>query len=158
MNQDDKKYILKQFSYDVFILTSRNEEKFCASTVTWVSQASFDPPLISVCIKRKSQSFEIVQNSKAFILHCLEQNQKDIASDFFRLTNREGDYLNNHPFKFSTTNLPILTEPPAYFECKVVYILDKGDHPIFLAEIMYVTLNREFNSMDLKSTGWSYGG
>ncbi|MFQ6610364.1 MAG: flavin reductase family protein [Fidelibacterota bacterium] len=158
MNKDEKKYLLKQFSHDVFILASRDKEKFCASTVTWVSQASFDPPLLSVCIKRKSQSFHIIQNRGAFILHCLDQKQKDIAADFFRPTVKEKDCLNNHTFKFSTSNLPILTEPPAYFECKVVGMLDKGDHPIFLAEITNVNIDREFKIMNLNSTEWSYGG
>ncbi|MCI3952948.1 MAG: hypothetical protein K0R53_2446, partial [Burkholderiales bacterium] len=33
-------------SHGVYVLTSRSAERYGAATVTWVSQASFKPPLL----------------------------------------------------------------------------------------------------------------
>ena len=55
-------------------------------------------------------------------------------------------------------NLPLLEDIPAYIQCKVVQILENSDHPLFLAEVKDATLLNDFNPLDLRSTGWHYGG
>ena len=51
MDPRTKRQALRLLSNGVYILTSRSQEHYGAATVTWVSQASFRPPLI---IDRKS--------------------------------------------------------------------------------------------------------
>ena len=43
MNEKFRKQALQMFSYGVYILTSKFENNYCAATVTWVSQTSFEP-------------------------------------------------------------------------------------------------------------------
>ena len=86
MEEKCKKQALRMFSYGVYVLTSENDGDYCVSTITWVSQASFEPPLISVCIKRGSASYEIVKKRGEFILHLLGENQKNMALSFFKPT------------------------------------------------------------------------
>ena len=45
MDDKFKKQALRMFSYGVYVLTSKFEDDYCAATVTWVSQASFEPPM-----------------------------------------------------------------------------------------------------------------
>ena len=94
MEEKCKKQALRMFSYGVYVLTSENEGDYCASTITWVSQSSFEPPLISVCIKRGSVSYEIVKKRGKFFLHLLGENQKDMALSFFKPTILEHGKLN----------------------------------------------------------------
>ena len=98
MNEKYRKQSLRMFSYGVYILSSLNEGEYCVSTVTWVSQASFEPPMISVCIKRDSASYEIVKKRGEFILHLLGDNQKELASTFFKPTIFENEKLNGKEF------------------------------------------------------------
>ena len=79
MEEKCKKQALRMFSYGVYVLTSENDGDYCVSTITWVSQASFEPPMISVCIKRNSASYEIVKKRGEFILHLLGENQKKVS-------------------------------------------------------------------------------
>jgi len=144
--------------YGVYILTARTGEKYCASTVTWVSQASFNPPLLMVCIRKKSTSFEVVNTSRSFVLHCLDITQISFISDFFRSTLHQGDTLNGHPNSTEESVLPTLTECPAYLICEVREILYYGDHPVFVAEITDARVRWEYLPLELKSIGWSYGG
>ena len=46
MDVQARKKTLRMLSNGVYVLTSRSAESFGAATVTWVSQASFTPPLI----------------------------------------------------------------------------------------------------------------
>ena len=157
MNEKYRKQSLRMLSYGVYILSSVNEGEYCVSTVTWVSQASFEPPLISVCIKRNSASYEIVKKRGEFILHLLGDNQKELASTFFKPTIFENEKLNGQEFSWAN-NLPLLKDIPAYIQCKVVEILENGDHPLFLAEVVDAKINNDSNPLELRKTGWTYGG
>ena len=157
MNEKYRQQSLRMFSYGVYILSSVNEGEYCVSTITWVSQASFEPPMISVCIKRNSASYEIVKKRGEFILHLLGDNQKELASTFFKPTVFENEKLNGEEFSLEN-NLPLLKDIPAYIQCKVVEILENGDHPLFLAEVVDAKINNDSNPLELRKTGWTYGG
>ena len=157
MNEKYRQQSLRMFSYGVYILSSVNEGEYCVSTITWVSQASFEPPMISVCIKRNSASYEIVKKRGEFILHLLGDNQKELASTFFKPTIFENEKLNGQEFSLAN-NLPLLKDIPAYIQCKVVEILDNGDHPLFLAEVVDAKINNDSDPLELRKTGWTYGG
>ena len=157
MNEKYRQQSLRMFSYGVYILSSVNEGEYCVSTITWVSQASFKPPMISVCIKRNSASYEIVKKRGEFILHLLGDNQKELASTFFKPTIFENEKLNGQEFSLEN-NLPLLKDIPAYIQCKVVEILENGDHPLFLAEVVDAKINNDSNPLELRKTGWTYGG
>ena len=157
MNEKYRQQSLRMFSYGVYILSSVNEGEYCVSTITWVSQASFEPPMISVCIKRNSASYEIVKKRGEFILHLLGDNQKELASTFFKPTIFENEKLNGQEFSLEN-NLPLLKDIPAYIQCKVVEILENGDHPLFLAEVVDAKINNHSDPLELRKTGWTYGG
>ena len=157
MNEKYRQQSLRMFSYGVYILSSVNEGEYCVSTITWVSQASFEPPMISVCIKRNSSSYEIVKKRGEFILHLLGNNQKDLASTFFKPTVFENEKLNGQEFSLEN-NLPLLKDIPAYIQCKVIEILENGDHPLFLAEVVDAKINNDSDPLELRKTGWTYGG
>ena len=157
MNEKYRQQSLRMLSYGVYILSSVNEGEYCVSTITWVSQASFEPPMISVCIKRNSASYEIVKKRGEFILHLLGDNQKELASTFFKPTIFENEKLNGQEFSLEN-NLPILKDIPAYIQCKVVEILENGDHPLFLAEVVDAKINNDSDPLELRKTGWTYGG
>ena len=157
MNEKYRQQSLRMFSYGVYILSSVNEGEYCVSTITWVSQASFEPPMISVCIKRNSASYDIVKKRGEFILHLLGDNQKELASTFFKPTIFENEKLNGQEFSLEN-NLPLLKDIPAYIQCKVVEILDNGDHPLFLAEVVDAKINNDSDPLELRKTGWTYGG
>ena len=157
MNEKYRQQSLRMFSYGVYIVSSVNEGEYCVSTITWVSQASFEPPMISVCIKRNSASYEIVKKRGEFILHLLGDNQKELASTFFKPTIFENEKLNGQEFSLEN-NLPLLKDIPAYIQCKVVEILENGDHPLFLAEVVDAKINNDSNPLELRKIGWTYGG
>ncbi len=157
MNEKSRKQSLRMLSYGVYVLSSMSEGTYCVSTVTWVSQASFEPPLISVCIKRESVSYEIVKKRGEYFLHILGENQQDMASSFFKPTVLEHGKLNGHEFRLYN-ELPLLKEVPAYLQCKVIEILENGDHPLFLAEVVDTVINYDCKPLELRKTNWSYGG
>ena len=157
MDEKKRKAALRMLSYGVYIITSKNDNDICASTVTWVSQMSFEPPLISVCIKKKSATYSMVKERKEFCLHLLGDNQKTLAASFFKHAVIEDGDLNGHPVIF-VNDLPVLIDAPAYLTCSVLEIINRGDHPLFLAEVKDAIVQKKMDPLELSQTGWSYGG
>lgn len=46
MNPKIKRKTLRMLSNGMYVITSSSGERYGAATVTWVSQASFKPPLV----------------------------------------------------------------------------------------------------------------
>ena len=118
MNEQTRKTALRMIPYGVYILTSKMNSEVSAATVTWVSQASFEPPMISVCIKRNSGSYKVIKKRGEFILHMLGTNQKELAATFIKPSELKNALISGEKYEMKN-DLPLLTAPPAYIRCHV---------------------------------------
>lgn len=160
MDQEAKKKSLRMITYGLYILAVKDGEELAAGTVNWLSQASFTPPLIMVGVKKDSHLHTLIEKTQKFAISVLAQDQKNIASDFFRPTQLDGGQLNGHPFEFSPDyQYPLLTECPAWFEAKVTATVPGGDHTVYVAEVTDAGV-RQADAIPLvmRDTGWFYGG
>jgi flavin reductase (DIM6/NTAB) family NADH-FMN oxidoreductase RutF len=159
MDLEAKKKVLRSFTYGLYVLTARDGEEYAAGTVNWVTQASFQPPLIALGVKRDSRLHELIRRTGRLALMTLAADQKAIAQDFFKPTVREGQTLNGHPFVPSPTfGLPLLTELPYWLEAEVRHLYEGGDHSLVVAELVEAGVRQEAKPLIMWDTGWFYGG
>lgn len=144
-------------SYGIYVLTSKYEDEFCASTINWVTQTSKNPPMIAVCLKKDSSRLNIVRNRNSFILHILSNEQKEYATYFMKPTVEENGKLNTAEYSLNESALPILIEPQIFLECEVDSIVDSGDHPIVHAKVVNTVVKEDIEPLELRDTGWTYG-
>src|SRR6185503_8423955 len=107
-----------------------------AATVNWVTQASFEPPLVAIGVKTDSHAHAIIKDTKAFALNVLGKGQQALAYTFFKPAERKGDTISGEPFKAGTTGSPILANAPAFVECRLVSTVEQGDHSVFVGEVV----------------------
>ena len=158
MDHNIKKVVLRQISYGLFIMSASDGNHYSAGTVNWLSQASFQPPLVMVAVKADSGLCELVKKTNKFAINILSDSQKQIAEDFFRSTVLEDSKLNGHPFTTGDTGAPVLDEVYAYFECTVLGKMELGDHIIFSGEVVFVGHREDGKPLEMSTTGWFYGG
>lgn len=158
MEEEMKKKSLRQITYGMYIVTSLIDDVVGAGTVNWLSQSSFNPPLVMVAIKKESNLHEAVEKSGVFAVNFLSASQKDFAEDFFRPTRVDGSEINGHPFKLGTTGSPILDEVYSFAECEVSNKLLIGDHNIFVGKTVEAQYRRDEKPLEMRDTGWFYGG
>jgi flavin reductase (DIM6/NTAB) family NADH-FMN oxidoreductase RutF len=153
-----KKKALRMITYGLYVATSRHGELYGSGTINWLSQSSFDPPLVMAGIKNDSSLNEAITGSRAFAIHIVGKGQKDLATAFFKTARVEGDTINGWPFAPGATGSPILTDSPAYFECRVTDEIRRGDHTVFVAEVVEAVVRREEEPLTIRETGLAYGG
>ena len=133
MELKKKQKALRLISNGMYVVTSRSGEKYGGATVTWLSQASFKPPLIMAAIRPDSNVFECLSDSRHAAIHILAAHQQDIARKFLSRTEVKDRFINGEPFTEGTTLSPILKNVSSYIECRVCQIInDGGDHALGL--------------------------
>ena len=130
MNPDDKKTALRMIPYGLYVLTAEHDGNTAAATVNWVTQKSFDPPLVAIGVKADSGAYEVLKAAGHFALNMLGKGQQGAAFSFFKSAERDG-----------ATGAPILASAPAAVECKVAEIVERGDHHIVIGEVVGATVN-----------------
>ena len=153
-----KKKALRMISYGLYVATSRDDSGVAAGTINWISQSSFTPPLIMVAIKADGALHRAIAASRKFVVHVVAKDQKELATAFFRGAELSGDRLNGYRIETSPNGIPLLTDPPAWFECRVVNDVRGGDHTVFVAEVIEAGLRNDAEPLTLRDTGFFYGG
>jgi flavin reductase (DIM6/NTAB) family NADH-FMN oxidoreductase RutF len=158
MDPDAKKKALRQITYGLYVMTSESGDRVAAGTVNWLSQASFNPPLIMAAVKADSSLNAAVKESKSFAVNVLSGAQKQVAEDFFRPAKLEGGTVGGHAFTRGSTGAPILDACHSFFECRVTGEVAQGDHTVYVAEVVDAGYRQDDTPLVLRDTGWSYGG
>jgi len=136
MDADVKKTTLRMIPYGLYVLTAAKDGNVAAATVNWVTQTAFAPPLVVVGVKTDSGAYAVIKQAKAFALNMLGKGQQGLAFAFFKPAQLEGGKISGQDFKPGSTGAPILTALPAAVECKVVEIVERGDHHIVIGEVV----------------------
>lgn len=128
-------------TYGIYVLTVRHEKDINGMIASWVSQISFEPPLVSVAIHPNRYSHELVKKSGSFVLHVIDKAQKkflanfkgpDPAAKFSGLAWQDG-----------VTGCPVLSDCVGFIECRVVETLSPGNHTLFIGEVVNAGFNGE---------------
>jgi len=132
-----RKTALRMIPYGLYVLTAqRPDGTVAAATVNWVTQASFAPPLVVVGVKTDSLAHAIIKETRAFALNVLGKGQQAQAFAFFKPGVREGQTIGGEPFREGATGAPVLTRAPAFVECRLVDTVERGDHSVFVGEVV----------------------
>jgi flavin reductase (DIM6/NTAB) family NADH-FMN oxidoreductase RutF len=159
MNQEAKKTLLRKIPYGLFIAGAKVGEEISAGTINWLSQASFQPPLLMVALQGASKLHSLAEASKALAVSFLKKGQQELASDFFRPSLVEGEKINGHRFTLTPqTVAPVIEDAFGWVETRVYNIVKRGDHSVFVLEVIEAKLSQDEDLMVLSDTQWHYGG
>lgn len=143
MNLDFKKTVLRMIPYGIYVLTADDGKgNISASTVNWVTQTAFAPPLVVVGVKTDSGAYKTLKAAQAFALNMLGKDQKSLAFTFFRPADVSDGKISGQPFRKGETGAPILIEAVGAVECRVTAIIEQGDHHIVVAEVVEAHLGK----------------
>src|SRR5437879_1548312 len=94
MDPNTKKTTLRMIPYGLYVLTAAHADgRVAAGTVNWVTQASFEPPLVAVGVKTDSHAHALIKDAKAFALNVLGKGQQALAFTFFKPAELKGETI-----------------------------------------------------------------
>lgn len=163
MDADARKTALRMIPYGLYVLTAATEDSVGCGTINWVSQMSFEPPLLALGVKRDSRSFKNLKADGTLGLSFLGRGQGEIAFAFFGDAEVDGDHFVTKqarvPFRRTEGGALILSDAPAWAELSLVETVEVGDHAVVVARVTDVGLeSADPQILTLKELGLNYGG
>lgn len=168
-NSDSLANTLKKITYGFYILTtkkvagdlqSRKDDYYAAGLVSWVSQCSFDPPMVMVAVQKGTDLNETIQKSKVFALNILGKADKPMISPFSKDTQVEPNRLNGYRFEEGITGSPVFKRAPAYLECHLEEVVhSQADHTLLVGKVVnHELINPDAEPLIEWETDYHYGG
>ena len=152
---------LRQLSNGVYVLTTHLGETIHATTVTWVTQVSFHPPLVLVALQKNSQMAHSLRTAHRFALNILETGQHELAQSFFEHAVYPADVetIADFAVRKDPAHCPLLKDCLAWLECRLASEAPSpGDHTLILGEVTGAGVRRQSSPLVLWDTPWAYGG
>ena len=160
LDESAKKKVLRDFTYGLYAVTAEHEGERGVFTANWLSQASFDPPLVMLSVENDSSTLPLIRDSGRFAICPLAEGQKELAGALGRPKKRAGD-------KFATLDLEVVaTEsgPPAladslgYVVCAVYEEVPAGDSAVFLAQVIEARSFADAPPLEMRVAGFRHAG
>ena len=155
-----KKVALRAINYGLYVVTAKADGELAAAGVNWLTQTSFDPPLVVAALKTDNDSHRLVEASGVFAVNVLGADQLDVGKAFFRTSTVEGSSINGYTFEDGPeTGCPVFVDLPDWFECRVTDSVKRGDHTVFVGEVVGAGVRDDgVVPLLLRDTGMNYGG
>ena len=158
MNEEAKKNILRKIPYGLYVIGVKDGEGHHAFTGSWLTQCSMKPPRVALGVRHGAHSFDCLKSGGVFTVNFLAKEDKKILEQFFKPTPASGNRFGDLQFSLKETGAPILEKAIAYLECKVIEIVNSGDHSIVIGEIVGAEVLEDKSPLIMSDTPWHYGG
>jgi flavin reductase (DIM6/NTAB) family NADH-FMN oxidoreductase RutF len=142
----------------VYILTTRHNGRDEVMMASWVQQASFEPPTLSIAVHKDRPIRGTLLAAGRFALAILPQDDTSLMKKYAR-----GVAPGEEPFagiEVTTTpgGLPVPAGALGFLECELINVCDfGGDHELHVARITAGQVLREGKSFThLRGNGFHY--
>jgi flavin reductase (DIM6/NTAB) family NADH-FMN oxidoreductase RutF len=115
--------------------TDENETPY-GSTANAITSVSVDPPLVLICMQRRSVTLGVLLKAGFFSLSVLDAGQTDIAQRFAHSSSASG--WMGLDFDRGASGAPMLDCALATIEASVHDVADGGDHQIVIGRTLTV--------------------
>ena len=158
IDAEAKKTVLRMFTYGLYALTVPDGEGGNGATVNWVTQVSFDPPLIAVSVEKTSRSIVLIRQHRVFALNVYSSDQRELAGQLGKRSANRSDKFAGVSWDSGTTGAPLLTDALGYVECSVRSEIDSGDSAIFVVEVVAAGVRSSGRPLTMESSGFKHAG
>lgn len=124
---------LGRFASGVTVVTTRDaEQRPHGITVSAFCSLSLEPPLVLICIDNKAGILRAFDESGAFAVNVLTENQEQTSR---RFASREPNKFEGIAYCKGIEGVPVLEGSLANLECRIKHRYEGGDHTIIVGEI-----------------------
>jgi flavin reductase (DIM6/NTAB) family NADH-FMN oxidoreductase RutF len=117
----------------LFVVCWRDADADRAMLASWVMQAGFAPPLVSIAVAPSRDLLTAIDRGASFAVSVLAETQRSLLARFGKPTD---DPFAGLPVDRTPGGLAALAEAAAWLECRPAAQARHGDHVVVLAEVV----------------------
>jgi flavin reductase (DIM6/NTAB) family NADH-FMN oxidoreductase RutF len=158
MHEAIKKQALRLFTYGLYAVTTGTLEEVGVFTANWLSQVSFEPPLVAVSVENDSHSLPLIQRTGHFAINVLGAEQRELSGALGKPHSQAPEKAASLALVAGQTGCPLLTEGLASVECTLEAQLPAGDSTLVLGRVMSAVVHREGEPLTMRAAGFKHAG
>ena len=160
LDQGAKKIVLRHVTYGLYAVLAEHEGERGVFTANWLSQVSFEPPLVALSVELESSTLPLIRASGRFVVCPFADGQRELAGALGKPKRRAGD-------KFAALNLETIrtaSGPPAlavalgYVVCRVLSETPAGDSVLIVGEVVEARALNEGEPLTMRAAGFRHAG
>ena len=125
-----------RLSGGLYIITATRGDVSSAMLASWVSQASFEPPGLTIAVAKDRAIESLMQVGDRFVLNILEEGKyQGLMRHFLKRFKPGADRFAGVKTQTAANGSPILTDALAYLECEVLSRMECSDHWIVYSKV-----------------------
>lgn len=157
--------VLKKLSYGEYVatavkdsseMTTRNKDYIAAGAINWITQTSFEPPMVAMAVAIESDLQETIEKSRKFTLHLLAEGQEKLLKKFSETSDINEKTINGMPYERGKNGQVILGDTLGYLICEVEKSITSGDHTLYLAKVLEQVLLKDDAPLTTEKAGIQY--
>ena len=146
---------LGKIASGLYILTARRDGAPLGMLCSFVEQAGFEPPMVSVAVGLGRPVTAALDGAGLFGLNILSKSNGALMKTFARPN--PPDAFTTHPLATNRFDLPQFSEAWAFLACKVTGSVRTGDHIVYVAEVLDGTLQQEHEEPMIRVRAHGFG-
>jgi flavin reductase (DIM6/NTAB) family NADH-FMN oxidoreductase RutF len=158
MDESAKKEALRLFTYGLYAVTVGDQSEWNTFTANWVTQVSFDPPLVALSIENDSHSLPILQRTRRFAVNVYSADQRELAGTLGKPFARKPEKLEGLRVAYTSDGCPTLPDTLAWVECAVENELPAGDSTLVLGRVVDAGVVRRDEPLTMLAAGFKHAG
>jgi flavin reductase (DIM6/NTAB) family NADH-FMN oxidoreductase RutF len=140
VDADALRIAMRGWASGVTIVMARHEGELHGMTASSFTSVSLDPPLILICVEKRTRTHRLIQASGAFAVTVLPVDRDEWADRFGGRPTDHADRLQDVDTFSVVTGAPILADYLSYFDCFVADAHPAGSHTIFVGNVVAAKL------------------
>ncbi len=158
MDPQVKKQVLRTFTYGLYVVSCADAGEVNAFTANFLSQVSFDPPLVAVSIENNTKSLPMILHSRFFVINVLCSGDRDLAGQLGKSALKHPEKLTGVEYTPGYKGAPILHNALAWVACEVQRTAEAGDSTLVVAEVVDVGMQGEGQALTMSEAGFRHAG
>ncbi len=158
MDQNLKKQVLRTFTYGLYAVSCEDAGEVNLFTANWLTQVSFDPPLLTISVENTSKSLPMILNSHKCTINVLRSGDRELAGKLGKSALQHPDKLANVPFHLGSNDCPILDQALAWVACETRTTVEAGDSTLIIAEVVDVGMMAAGQPLTMVEAGFRHAG
>jgi flavin reductase (DIM6/NTAB) family NADH-FMN oxidoreductase RutF len=120
----------------LYVTCVKDGDKVDGFLASWVSQVSFDPPLLVIAIKPERNIHQQVLDGAIFTLNVVGEHNKSMMKPFWSGYIEDENPFNTLPYRVNQHGGVVMEDARSTITCKLLESHLPGDHRVIVARVL----------------------
>ncbi len=158
MDETVKKEALRLFTYGLYAVSAEADGQRNAFTANWLSQVSFDPPMIALSIQNDAASLPLARAAGRFVVNVFDATQRELAGQLGKSLSRSPDKMADLALDATSSGQPYLRDALAWVEVAIEREAPAGDSTLLIGRVVDAGMLRRDEPLTMRAAGFRHAG